>query len=63
LAEERRHGVGRWARRQQIDIVDPLRRRRPANAYRWLQVSEEKGEGLDEARERIGVRFEERFER
>ena len=46
-----------------IDLVDPLRRRRLANAYPGaLQVSAETGEGLDELRERIGVRFEERFE-
>jgi GTP-binding protein HflX len=46
-----------------IDLVDPLRRRRLANAYPGaLQVSAETGEGLDELRERIGARFEERFE-
>jgi GTPase len=46
-----------------IDLVDPLRRRRLANAYPGaLQISAETGEGLDELRERIAARFEERFE-
>jgi GTP-binding protein HflX len=46
-----------------IDLVDPLRRRRLANAYPGaLQVSAETGEGLDELRERIAERFGERFE-
>ena len=46
-----------------IDLVDPLHRRRLANAYPGaLQISAETGEGLDELRERIAARFEERFE-
>ena len=46
-----------------IDLVDPLRRRRLANAYPGaLQVSAATGEGLDELRQRIAERFGERFE-
>src|SRR4029077_8076824 len=46
-----------------IALVAPLRRRRLANAYPGaLQISAETSEGLDELRERIAARFEERFE-
>jgi GTPase len=46
-----------------IDAVDPLRRRRLTNSFPGaLHVSAETGEGLDELRERIAVRFADRFE-
>src|SRR5579884_203520 len=46
-----------------IDAVDPLRRRRLANAYPdALQVSALTGEGLDELKARIADRFADRFE-
>ena len=47
----------------QVDAVDPLRRRRLANLYpEALQVSALTGEGLDALRERIAERFADRFE-
>ncbi|MFL5923226.1 MAG: GTPase HflX [Gaiellaceae bacterium] len=46
-----------------VDAVDPLRRRRLANRFpEALQVSARTGEGLEALRERIAVRFGERFE-
>jgi GTPase len=46
-----------------IDAVDALRRRRLANRFPdALQVSAQKGEGLEELRERIAERFSDRFE-
>jgi len=46
-----------------VDAVDPLRRRRLANAYPdALQVSALTGEGLDELRARLAARFADRFE-
>ena len=46
-----------------VDAVDPLRRRRLANAYPdALQVSALTGEGLDELRARLAERFADRFE-
>ncbi|MDQ3671531.1 MAG: GTPase HflX [Actinomycetota bacterium] len=46
-----------------IDRVDPLRRRRLTNRFpEALQISAGTGEGLPELRERIAVRFGERFE-
>jgi len=45
-----------------IDAVDPLRRRRLANAYGdALQISARTGEGLPELRARIAARFADRF--
>ena len=47
-----------------VDALDPLARRRLAGRYPdALQVSALTGEGLDELREQIAQRFDERFER
>jgi GTP-binding protein HflX len=46
-----------------VDVVDPLTRRRLANRFPdALQVSALTGEGLDALRERIALRFSDRFE-
>jgi GTP-binding protein HflX len=46
-----------------LDLVDPLRRRRLANRFPdALQVSADKGEGLDDLRDRLALEFGERFE-
>ena len=46
-----------------IDAVDSLRRRRLSNRFPdALQVSARTGEGLDELRRRLALRFSERFE-
>src|ERR671932_748336 len=46
-----------------VDAVDPLRRRRLANRFPdALQVSALTGEGLDELRARLALRFADRFE-
>src|SRR5262249_61722746 len=45
-----------------VDLIDPLRRRRLAGRYPGaLQASAATGEGLDELRERVAERVEERF--
>jgi GTP-binding protein HflX len=47
-----------------IDAVDPLRRRRLANAFPGaLLISARTGEGLEELKARIAERFADRFER
>ena len=46
-----------------VDELDPLARRRLASRYpEALQVSAQTGEGLDELRARIALRFRDRFE-
>jgi GTP-binding protein HflX len=46
-----------------VDRLDPLGRRRLANAFpRALQISAETGEGLDDLRSRISALFSDRFE-
>ena len=46
-----------------VDAVDPLRRRRLANRFpASMQVSALTGEGLDELRRRLALRFDDRFD-
>jgi GTP-binding protein HflX len=63
LAEIGAGAIPRQLVLNKIDGVDPLRRRRLANAYpEGVQISAESGEGLDDLRRRIAERLGDRFE-
>ena len=63
LREIRADAIPRELVLNKIDAVDPLRRRRLANAFPdALRVSALTGEGLDELRARVAERFAERLE-